>query len=115
MPLADAEGLLAADVPAVIATSQAIDDGVATEFAARFYNGLTGGAPLKTAFAEQAPVELVPAIGETFRDPSSPFGFRREHQRVAVSVAPSTFESQSCGNIGVLCSSRCLPLSELVA
>ncbi|HEX5758348.1 MAG TPA: tetratricopeptide repeat protein [Thermoanaerobaculia bacterium] len=46
------QGLLDAGVPAVVATSQAIDDAVATEFAARFYQALAGGASLRTAYAE---------------------------------------------------------------
>jgi len=44
------QGLLDVGCPAVIATSQAIDDGVATEFAARFYQGLGGGVGLESAF-----------------------------------------------------------------
>ena len=44
------QGLLDAGCPAVIATSQAIDDGVAMEFAARFYQGLGGGIGLESAF-----------------------------------------------------------------
>ena len=46
------QGLLDAGVPAVIATSQAIDDGVATELSTRFYKALASGAPIRTAFAE---------------------------------------------------------------
>ncbi|HEX9941447.1 MAG TPA: CHAT domain-containing protein, partial [Thermoanaerobaculia bacterium] len=46
------QGLLDAGVPAVVATSQAIDDAVATEFSARFYRALASGAPLRTAFGE---------------------------------------------------------------
>lgn len=46
------QGLLDAGVPAVIATSQAIDDGVATEFSARFYQALASGAPVPTAYVE---------------------------------------------------------------
>jgi WD40 repeat protein len=46
------QGLLDAGVPAVIATSQAIDDGVATQFSARFYRALASGAPVCTAYAE---------------------------------------------------------------
>ncbi len=45
-------GLLDAGVSAVIATSQAIADGAATEFSTRFYNGLASGATLRTAFNE---------------------------------------------------------------
>jgi hypothetical protein len=44
------QGLLDAGCPAVIATSQAIDDRVATEFAGVFYQGLGGGAGLESAF-----------------------------------------------------------------
>jgi WD40 repeat protein len=47
-----ARGLLDANVSAVIATSQAIDDSVATAFAGHFYNGLAGGATLRVAFRE---------------------------------------------------------------
>lgn len=47
-----AQGLLDAGVSVVIATSQAIDDGVATDFAVLFYQGLIGGAKVRTAFEE---------------------------------------------------------------
>jgi WD40 repeat protein len=47
-----ARGLLDANVSAVVATSQAIDDAVATAFAGHFYSGLTGGATLEAAFKE---------------------------------------------------------------
>lgn len=47
-----AQGLLDAGVAVVIATNQAIDDQIATEFTARFYTGLAGGASIETAFAE---------------------------------------------------------------
>jgi hypothetical protein len=40
------------NVSAVIATSQSIDDAVATTFAARFYTGLAGGASLERAYKE---------------------------------------------------------------
>jgi len=46
------EGLLQANCPAVIATSQAIDDRVAMDFAVHFYRGLGGGVGLETAFKE---------------------------------------------------------------
>lgn len=46
------QGLLHAGVPVVIATSQAIDDEIATEFADQFYRGLASGAKLQTAFKE---------------------------------------------------------------
>lgn len=46
------EGLLDANVPAVIATSRSIDDQVATNFAYQFYQGLAGGATIGTAYNE---------------------------------------------------------------
>ena len=52
------QGLLDAGVLAVIATSQSIDDGVATEFSTRFYKALASGVPIRTAYAEaQAAVQ----------------------------------------------------------
>ncbi|MCU0644028.1 MAG: CHAT domain-containing protein [bacterium] len=45
-------GLLEANVSAVIATSQSIADQLATDLAARFYNGLAGGATIRTAYNE---------------------------------------------------------------
>ncbi len=47
-----AEDLLNAGVGCVIATTQAIDDGVATDFSARFYKGIVTGAPLQSAYSE---------------------------------------------------------------
>src|SRR5262245_42291721 len=44
--------LLGAGVAAVIATSQAIDDAVATEFSARFYKALASGVPIRAAYSE---------------------------------------------------------------
>ncbi len=46
--------LLSAGVPAIIATSQNIDDGVAMHFAARFYRSLAGGSGLERAYKEAA-------------------------------------------------------------
>jgi WD40 repeat protein len=46
------QDLLAAGVPAVIATSESIPDAVATEISSRFYKALASGAPLRTAFTE---------------------------------------------------------------
>ena len=46
------QGLLDAQVATVIATSRLIDDAVATDFAARFYQGLAGGADIRAAYAE---------------------------------------------------------------
>lgn len=47
-----AEDLLAAGVGCVIATTQAIDDAVATDFSSRFYKGIVTGAPLQAAYSE---------------------------------------------------------------
>ncbi|MFO0904139.1 MAG: CHAT domain-containing protein [Pirellulales bacterium] len=47
-----ADDLIAAGVPCVIATTQAIDDRLATDLSERFYKGIAGGASLATAFAE---------------------------------------------------------------
>lgn len=47
-----AEDLLVAGVGCVIATTQAIDDAVATDFSARFYKGIVTGAPLQAAYSE---------------------------------------------------------------
>jgi hypothetical protein len=46
------QGLLDAGIPGVIATSQAIDDEVATELSARFYTALASGSSIRTAYAE---------------------------------------------------------------
>ena len=62
-----ARGLLDANVSAVIATSQAIEDEVATAFAGHFYNGLTGGAALEAAFKE-AQGAVVSARGSDVRE-----------------------------------------------
>ncbi|MBP9070700.1 MAG: SUMF1/EgtB/PvdO family nonheme iron enzyme [Caldilineaceae bacterium] len=52
------DALLDAGVAAVLATSQAIDDGKATQFAARFYAGMANGFNLGIAFGmAQAAVE----------------------------------------------------------
>jgi hypothetical protein len=48
------ENLLAAGVPAVIATSEDIPDAVATELSSRFYKAIASGAPLHAAFNEAA-------------------------------------------------------------
>ncbi len=46
------QDLLAAGVPAVIATSESIEDTVATELSSRFYKALASGAPFRSAFTE---------------------------------------------------------------
>src|SRR4030095_2192020 len=48
------QALLAAGVPAVVATSRAIDDKMATEFSARFYQSLGAEADLSAAFDQAA-------------------------------------------------------------
>lgn len=47
---AQVQDLLEAGIPSVIATSQAIDDTVATDFAGSFYRDLAGGDTIQTAF-----------------------------------------------------------------
>ena len=44
------DGLLAANISAVISTASAIDDKVATDFSSRFYQALATGASIRTAF-----------------------------------------------------------------
>jgi len=46
------QGLLDAGVHAVIATSQSIDDEVATELSTRFYRALAAGIPIRSALAQ---------------------------------------------------------------
>ncbi|MEK6261073.1 MAG: AAA family ATPase [Planctomycetota bacterium] len=46
------QGLLDANVSVVIATSRAIDDQVAMQFSKLFYQGLAGGASIRTAYKE---------------------------------------------------------------
>ncbi len=58
--------LLASGVPAVIATSHAIDDSVAQELSTRFYRGLAAGKTLQQAF--EASVEKVQASKESPRE-----------------------------------------------
>ena len=60
------QALLDANITAVISTSRAIDDKVATDFAFQFYQGLAGGATIRTAFREaEASVQM--ASGGTTR------------------------------------------------
>lgn len=58
--------LLDAGVQAVIATDQAVEDSMATAFAARFYQGLAGGAAIGPAF-EQARAAMAMQGGAAFR------------------------------------------------
>ena len=46
------QDLLDANITAVISTSRAIEDKVATDFAFHFYQGLAGGATIRTAYCE---------------------------------------------------------------
>ena len=64
---AQARGLLEAGVAGVVATSQAIDDAAAVEFAARFYRALGAGAAVRRAFNEAAAAVAL-GRGEATRD-----------------------------------------------
>lgn len=60
------KGLLAAHVPLVIATSQAIRDDVATHFADQFYQSLASGATTQAAYLEaEAAVQSTVGHGNT--------------------------------------------------
>jgi formylglycine-generating enzyme required for sulfatase activity len=60
------QGLLEANIPAVIATSHDILDPVAMDFASRFYNGLANKAPIRTAYNEaKAGVETKFGAGQS--------------------------------------------------
>lgn len=61
------EELLKANITAVIATSEAIDDRVACMFATRFYRGLANGATINNAYNE-AVAETRTEKGNNFRD-----------------------------------------------
>lgn len=60
--VAQVEAILAANVSAVIATSQAIGDSVATRFAERFYHGLAQGFSVRSSY-EQAVAAARSAYG----------------------------------------------------
>ena len=59
------EGLLEAGVSVVLATSQAIDDHIATDFSDRFYEQLAGGADIQTAFNTAAETARQTKAGAT--------------------------------------------------
>ncbi len=59
------EGLLEAGAPAVIATSCAIEDAMATEFSGRFYTALSAGATVRTAFHEASSAVRLATAGRT--------------------------------------------------
>ncbi|MFZ2419899.1 MAG: CHAT domain-containing protein, partial [Anaerolineae bacterium] len=61
------EELLAAKVPAIIATDQKIKDDIATDFAALFYGGLATGVSIRSAF-EQAKAGIRFKKGDKTRD-----------------------------------------------
>ncbi len=61
------QGLLEAGIKSVVATDRKIDDGTAVNFAARFYQGLTGGDDIRTAF-EVGQGAIQAAIGDNKRD-----------------------------------------------
>ncbi len=71
-----AQGLTDAGVAAVLATSQAIDDQVALEFAGHFYAGLGGGASIETAYAE-AKAAVVTCRGSGVLREGAPDLYRR--------------------------------------
>lgn len=60
------DGLLEANIPVVISTSRAIDDRVATDFSFQFYQGLAGGATIRTAYRE-AEAAIQTSHGSTTR------------------------------------------------
>ncbi len=62
------EDLLAAGVPAVIATSQAILDEVATELAGRFFQALASGASIRRAYAQATAAVEIHHDGQTQRN-----------------------------------------------
>lgn len=62
-----AQGLLDHGVSTVIATARSINDQTAMDFAARFYQGLAGGAAIRTAYAE-AVAAVQAATGGNTRD-----------------------------------------------
>ena len=59
------QGLLDANVSAVISTSRAIDDQVATNLSSQFYQALAGGSGLDGAFVEAGAAARVSSGGET--------------------------------------------------
>ena len=92
-----ADSLLAANVSAVLATSIAIDDKVATNFAAQFYQGLAGGTSIRVAYHEAASV-VQTAIGKDFR--GLYFGPRQDAQ-VAQNAFPWDLYPPTAGDDAV--------------
>ena len=62
---AQTQGLLDANVSAVITTSSSIDDELATTFACRFYQGLASGAGVQVAFDESVAALRMGRVGNT--------------------------------------------------
>jgi len=82
-----AQRLVDADISAVISTSRAIDDTVATEFSKHFYQGLASGASIKTAF-DEAKAAIHTAHS---KDPRALYFFGDidpDDQRIDLSVPP---------------------------
>lgn len=84
--------LLKAGVPAVIATSEEIDDEAAMEFSARFYKALASGVSIRTAYAE-AEGAVQTRRGELVRGTSRSAGpevVAKDHWPWKLYVAPET-------------------------
>lgn len=62
-----ARDLREAGVPAVVATSRAIQDEQAVRFATRFYKGLAGNASLEKSFRDAVDELMIPLEGSGFR------------------------------------------------
>lgn len=67
-----AKGLLEAGVPAIISTSQAIRDDVASEFAGQFYDELALGTPIGVAFSKAKHTTVLLAGKVLLRDLLTP-------------------------------------------
>ncbi|MEZ5944069.1 MAG: CHAT domain-containing protein [Planctomycetaceae bacterium] len=61
------DALLKGGVDAVIATTQSIDDGIATQLSARFYKGLASGATINASFHEAVAEARAASGGEISR------------------------------------------------
>jgi WD40 repeat protein len=64
---AQTQGLLDANISAVISTSRSIEDLVATEFSYQFYQGLAGGATIRTAYNEAEAAVRTSLVGSSIR------------------------------------------------
>ncbi|MCB9949343.1 MAG: CHAT domain-containing protein, partial [Planctomycetaceae bacterium] len=61
------DALLQSGVDSVIATTQSIDDGIATQLSARFYKGLASGATINSSFQEAVAEARAASGGEISR------------------------------------------------